>query len=178
MRPLARPNLAVLALAVLILAASVSLVRSPPSAASPAYRPLRAVAVPLKSQPPLDRPGSTVTAPLAALARQAALEAQRALWDRTIVFWAVWNADWHNRAHYDWDAVAACETGSQWQMTGATFSTGLGIMNAAIAENSPPDAAARELAGTASQAEIVATAESIAARHGIRSWGCWRAALG
>lgn len=73
---------------------------------------------------------------------------------------------------YDWQAIANCETGGNWNVTGSVYSTGLGIMNQAIRENSPPDVAARELAGSASVAEITATAESIAAKHGIHSWGC------
>ena len=77
---------------------------------------------------------------------------------------------------YNWDAVAQCETGSDWNMTGSYYSTGLGMMNQAITENSPPDVAQRELSGTASVNEIKETAETIAARHGIRSWGCWRVA--
>jgi hypothetical protein len=78
--------------------------------------------------------------------------------------------------HYNWDAVARCETGGAWNVTGSFYSTGLGMMNAAIRENSPPDVALRELTGRASRAEIVSTAEQIAARHGIRSWGCWHVA--
>ena len=78
--------------------------------------------------------------------------------------------------NYDWDAVARCETGGNWNMTGSYYSTGLGMMNQAIRENSPPDVAQRELSGTASVNEIKQTAETIAARHGIQSWGCWRVA--
>lgn len=73
---------------------------------------------------------------------------------------------------WDWYAIAQCETGGDWNMTGSVYSTGLGMMDEAIRENSSPDVADRELSGTATVAEIIATAESIAAKHGIHSWGC------
>lgn len=75
---------------------------------------------------------------------------------------------------YDWYAIADCETGRDWNVTGSLYSTGLGMMNEAIRENSPPDVAARELTGTATILEIVGTARTIATRHGIHSWGCGR----
>lgn len=82
---------------------------------------------------------------------------------------AVWNYT-HNP--YDWYAIANCETGGNWNMTGSYYSTGLGIMNQAIRENSPPAVAAREMAGTATVLEIVATGRRIEERFGIHAWGC------
>jgi len=87
---------------------------------------------------------------------------------------AVWT---FTHTPYDWPAIANCETGGNWNVTGSYYSTGLGMMNAAIIENSPPDVAQRELSGTATVLEIVATARQIEAKHGIHSWGCWRAGL-
>ena len=74
----------------------------------------------------------------------------------------------------DWFAVATCETGGDWHVTGSTYSTGLGMMNAAITENSPPDIARAELNGTSTVWDIIATAKRIDARFGIHAWGCGR----
>lgn len=83
---------------------------------------------------------------------------------------------WHfTHEPYDWYAIAQCETGGNWNVTGPRYSTGLGMMNQAIRENSPPEVAARELAGTATVVEIVLTAREIARKHGIHSWGCGKA---
>lgn len=74
----------------------------------------------------------------------------------------------------DWYAMANCETGGNWNVTGTQYSTGLGMLNQAIIENSPPDVAARELAGRASILEIVGTGRTIASWAGIHAWGCGR----
>lgn len=62
------------------------------------------------------------------------------------------------------------ETGGNWHMTGANYSTALGIMNQAVRENASADVAARVFAGTASRAEQIAIAESIVAKFGFRAW--------
>lgn len=113
-----------------------------------------------------------LTRSVAALSR-----AQRRAFHRLIVH--LWFARWLAGLpveHYNWNALAQCETGGDWHMHGSYYSTGLGMMNAAIRENASPESAARQLSGSAPRSEIVATAEQIAARHGIRSWGCWRVA--
>lgn len=73
---------------------------------------------------------------------------------------------------YDWDAIARCETGQNWHMTGSRYSSGLGVMNQAVRENAPPDVAARILDGTASREEQIVMAETLEAKHGIHSWAC------
>lgn len=70
----------------------------------------------------------------------------------------------------DWPCVAEAETGSDFSMHGSSYSSAYGVMNEAVRENAPPDVAARILAGTASPAEQLAMAESIAARHGLQAW--------
>lgn len=74
----------------------------------------------------------------------------------------------------DWFAIAGCETGGDWHVTGSTYSTGEGMLNDAIRENSPPDVAARELAGMSSVWEIIGTAKRVEARFGVHAWGCGR----
>lgn len=74
----------------------------------------------------------------------------------------------------DWFAVAGCETGGDWSMTGGVYSTGLGMLNAAIDENSPPDVALLEREGRASVWQIIGTAKRIEQRFGIHAWGCGR----
>lgn len=79
---------------------------------------------------------------------------------------------------YNWPALAICETGANTSMHGPVYSSMYGVMDEAVRENSPPDVAERILNGTASVAEQTAMAESVAAKHGIHSWGCWRSAVG
>lgn len=119
-------------------------------------------------------PRTKVETPKASRPAAALTPKQRAAFRRWIVgYWyRRWLAGLAALEHYNWDAVARCETGGRWNMTGSVYSTGLGMMNQAIRENASPASAARQLAGVASRAEIVATAERIAARHGIDSWGC------
>lgn len=78
---------------------------------------------------------------------------------------------------YNWDALAVCETGDDWTAHGSRYSSALGILNQAVYENATEEVAARILNGTASREEQIAVAESIAAKHGIRSWSCWEAAM-
>lgn len=72
----------------------------------------------------------------------------------------------------DWDAIANCETGGNWSMHGSYYSTGLGVMNQAVRENSSADAAARMLAGTSNREEEIAMAVRLREKHGLQSWGC------
>ena len=74
--------------------------------------------------------------------------------------------------HYDWNAIAQCETGGDWTMHGSTYSSALGIMNQAVRENASADVAARVLTGTATRDEQIAIAERMAARFGIHAWAC------
>lgn len=77
-------------------------------------------------------------------------------------------------AHSDawWDAIAQCETGSDFTMHGSIYSSAYGIINAAIHQNASPDSAARILSGTASKAEQLAVAKAVWAYAGDRAWGC------
>lgn len=79
---------------------------------------------------------------------------------------------------YNWRALATCETGQDWQMTGTVYSSAFGIMNEAVRENATPGIAARILAGRGSPLEQLGVAVSIERKHSIRSWGCWAAAEG
>lgn len=80
-------------------------------------------------------------------------------------------------AKYDWPALARCETGSDVHAHGSRYSSMYGVLNQAVRENSPPDVAARILAGRASVAEQTRMAITLEHRHGIRSWACWRHAI-
>lgn len=73
---------------------------------------------------------------------------------------------------YDWQAMAVCETGGNWQMHGPRYSGGLGFMNAAWEQWGGLEFAGN--AGDASPAEQVIVAERIVAGtdKGIHSWGC------
>ncbi len=70
----------------------------------------------------------------------------------------------------DWSCVAMRETGADYSMHGSSYSSAFGVMNQAVRENSPPDVAERILAGTASESEQLAMAQSIEARFGIDAW--------
>lgn len=84
----------------------------------------------------------------------------------------------------NWDAVAQCETGQNWAMTGPTYSGGLGFANSswsAYAAQAVHDGKALYLPGNAGEASreeqiIVATEIQIANGGRLRgSWGCWQA---
>ena len=83
-------------------------------------------------------------------------------------------------AHSDafWDAIAQCETGSDFTMHGSIYSTAYGIVNAAIYQNASPEIAQRILSGTATKAEQLAVAKAVWSYAGDRAWGCsptaWR----
>lgn len=71
---------------------------------------------------------------------------------------------------WDWNCVALHETGGDWTAHGPSYSSALGIMDAAIRENASPDVAARVLAGTATRAEQIAIGEQIVDRFGVNAW--------
>lgn len=115
---------------------------------------------------------------VAAVPRPTLTEGQRLAFHRWILMLRVRAyLEWvftFTHTPFDWYAIAACETGGNWNVTGSRYSTGLGMENEAIRENSVPAVAARELAGTATIIEIVGTARSIESKHGIHAWGCGR----
>lgn len=120
------------------------------------------------------RPVSARPAARPALALHRLTAAQRAAfrrWIRAVVL-ARW-LDALRIAHenrYDWECISIAETGGDWTAHGPSYSSALGVMNQAVRENSPPDVAARILAGTASRAEQITMASRIADRFGIDAW--------
>lgn len=71
----------------------------------------------------------------------------------------------------DWPCVAEAETGSDWSMHGATYSTAYGMVNDIIYEYATPDVQQRVFSGTASAAEQTDIADRFAADHGTGGWG-------
>jgi hypothetical protein len=72
-----------------------------------------------------------------------------------------------------WDAIAQCETGGNWGALGPTYQGGLGIWH-----DSWKKFGGREFArnaGKATREEQIIVAERIAAKDGLRAWGCARA---
>lgn len=78
---------------------------------------------------------------------------------------------------FNWPALSICETGGDFTAHGSKYSSAYGVLNQAVRENSPPDVAARILAGRASVVEQTRMAIALEHRHGIHAWSCWRAAL-
>ena len=75
----------------------------------------------------------------------------------------------------DWDGVARCETGGNWQHLGrapdgSTYDGGLGIYHGAWTDFGGLEFAPRGDLATKEQQIIVA--ERIYARHGLSGWGC------
>lgn len=74
-----------------------------------------------------------------------------------------------------WDCIALHEQGGDWTAHSSTYSSGLGILNAAIRENAPtPEIAARILAGTATREEQIETADRIYVWAGPGAWSTSR----
>ncbi len=70
----------------------------------------------------------------------------------------------------DWDGIARCETGGNWQMRGSTFSGGLGFANSTWSGFGGRQFAPN--AGMASREQQIVVAERVYARYGLSGWGC------
>jgi hypothetical protein len=73
------------------------------------------------------------------------------------------------RTGVNWDGIARCETGSNWQHQ-TRYDGGLGILHAAWIEFGGRDFA--EYGSQASRAQQIVVAERIYARYGLSGWGC------
>jgi hypothetical protein len=69
----------------------------------------------------------------------------------------------------DWDSVARCETGGNWQHQ-TQYDGGLGILHAAWVEFGGGEFA--EYGSQATREQQIVIAERIYARHGLSGWGC------
>lgn len=69
-----------------------------------------------------------------------------------------------------WDAIARCETGGDWSMTGPRFSGGLGFANTTW--NGFGGREFADLAGHATREQQIIVAERVYARYGLSGWGC------
>lgn len=82
------------------------------------------------------------------------------------------------RSGVNWDAIAQCETGSQWAHVGYTtingrtyrYEGGLGILHEAWNDFAGTDFAPS--GDLATREEQIMVAERIYARHGLSGWGC------
>lgn len=72
----------------------------------------------------------------------------------------------------DWNSIAQCETGGNWQMSGPIYSGGLGFANTTWSGYGGSQYAAN--AGSASKYEQMLVAENVYAKHGLSGWGCRR----
>ena len=72
----------------------------------------------------------------------------------------------------NWDGIAGCETGGNWQMRGSTFSGGLGFANSTWSGFGGREFAPN--AGMASREQQIVVAERVYARYGLSGWGCRR----
>lgn len=69
----------------------------------------------------------------------------------------------------DWDGIARCETGGNWQHQ-TRYDGGLGILHAAWTEFGGRDFA--EYGSQATREQQIVVAERIYARYGLSGWGC------
>ena len=76
------------------------------------------------------------------------------------------------RTNVNWDGIAGCETGGNWQMRGSTFSGGLGFANSTWSSFGGREFAPN--AGMASREQQIVVAERVYARYGLSGWGCRR----
>jgi hypothetical protein len=76
------------------------------------------------------------------------------------------------RTGVDWEGIAGCETGGNWQMRGSTFSGGLGFANSTWSSFGGREFAPN--AGMASREQQIVVAERVYARYGLSGWGCRR----
>jgi hypothetical protein len=76
------------------------------------------------------------------------------------------------RTNVDWDGIAECETGGNWQMQGSTYSGGVGFANTTWSGFGGREFAPN--AGMASREEQIVVAERVYARYGLSGWGCKR----
>jgi len=74
------------------------------------------------------------------------------------------------RTNVDWDGIAECETGGNWQMQGSTYSGGVGFANTTWSGFGGREFAPN--AGMASREEQIVVAERVYARYGLSGWGC------
>jgi len=73
------------------------------------------------------------------------------------------------RVGVDWDGIAQCETGGNWQHQ-TQYDGGLGILHAAWIEFGGRDFA--EYGSQATREQQIVVAERLYARHGLSGWGC------
>lgn len=74
-----------------------------------------------------------------------------------------------------WDCIALHEQGGNWHAHSSTYSSALGILNAAIRANAPsPEVAARILSGTATREEQIETADRLYVWAGPGAWSTSR----
>lgn len=76
------------------------------------------------------------------------------------------------RTGVDWDSIAQCETGGNWQMRGSSYSGGVGFANTTWSGFGGREFASN--AGMASREEQIVVAERVYARYGLSGWGCRR----
>jgi hypothetical protein len=81
-------------------------------------------------------------------------------------------AKFARRTSVDWDGIAQCETGGNWQMRGSTYSGGLGFANTTWSGFGGREFASN--AGLASREAQIVVAERVYARYGLSGWGCRR----
>lgn len=70
----------------------------------------------------------------------------------------------------DWDGIARCETGSNWNMQGDTYSGGVGFANSTWDGFGGRQFASN--AGAATKEQQIIVAERVYRRYGLSGWGC------
>ena len=75
----------------------------------------------------------------------------------------------YGRTGVDWDGIARCETGGDWQHQ-TRYDGGLGLLHVAWIEFGGRDFA--EYGSEATREEQIIVAERLHDRHGLSGWGC------
>ncbi len=70
-----------------------------------------------------------------------------------------------------WACIAEAETGSDWSMTGGTYSTAFGLINDIVEDYGSPEQQQAVFSGTASPETQIDIASRFAADHGFSGWG-------
>jgi hypothetical protein len=70
-----------------------------------------------------------------------------------------------------WDCIAAAETGADYTMHGATYSTAFGVINDIVYQYGTPDEQRQIFSGTASKETQIAVVSRFTAQHGFGGWG-------
>ena len=76
----------------------------------------------------------------------------------------------YGRTGVNWDSIAQCETGGNWQMQGPRYSGGVGFYNGTWDGFGGREFASN--AGLASREEQIIVAERVHDEHGLSGWGC------